>query len=85
MTYTEWFNTRTTLDSEQARAVYEEITGDVEGAKNYSGTIQFDAGFLMITNDGQYDAICGRDQLVTPSLEDAARFLWNEHSKYEVA
>ncbi len=38
-----------------------------------------------MSNDGLYDAICGRDQIVTADLEKAARFLWDEHSKYEVA
>ncbi len=85
MTFNEWYENRTTLDAEQGRAVYEEITGDAEGAEGYSGAIQFDAGFLMVTNDGLYDAICGRDQLISRSLLEAARFLWDEHSKYEVA
>ncbi len=85
MTYTEWFKARTTHGGTKAREVYTEITGDEDGAANYSGVVEFPAGFLLITNDGQYDAICGRDQLVTPDIEEAARFLWEEHSKFEVA
>ncbi len=85
MTYTEWFKARTTHEGPKAREVYVEITGDEDGAAGYSGVVEFPAGFLLITNDGQYDAICGRDQLVTPDIKEAAQFLWNEHSKYEVA
>ena len=85
MTYDEWFDSRTSHSGEKARETYVEITGDDEGAADYSGVIEFPAGFLMVTSAGQFHAICGQSDVLTRDLDEAARFLWDEHSKYEVA
>ncbi len=83
MTYSEWFNARIAHDGPKAREVYIEITGDIDGADDYSGVIEFPAGYLLITGMGKFHAICGRANLLSDDLFEAARFLWDEHSKYE--
>ncbi len=85
MTYAEWFNARKRHEGAEGASIYLEITGDEEGAHGYLGVIEFPLGYLLITDGGQYHAICGRIDILTPDLNTAARFLWDEHSKFEAA
>lgn len=83
MTFDQWFAARGDLGRDDALRIYGEITGD-DGAGLYIRAIKFPAGYLLVSTDGQYHAICGRDDLLTHDLRAAAWFLWENHSRFEV-
>ncbi len=81
--FNEWFENHTRHPDEDGRSLYVYITGDEAGAA--VALIQFEAGFMLETADGDYEVIVGTEEFSSRSLEEAARFLWDNHSKYEVA
>ena len=83
MTYQDWFDGRVYVGEEAAQRNFAEIFGAEDS--DYTGMIEFTVGVIFISEEHVYHVICGRDDLVTTSLHDASRFLWDNHSKDEIA
>ncbi len=83
MTFEKWFENRIRHPDEDGQALYIEITGDEDGAA--VALIEFEAGYLLETADGHYEAIVERDEISTRDIQEAARFLWDNHSRHEIA
>ena len=83
MTFEQWFETRTRHADEDGRSLYVYLTGDEDGAA--VAVIEFEAGYLLETADGHYEAIVERDEISTRDLQEAARFVWDNHARHEIA
>ena len=83
MTYDDWFNQRKVLGTADAQSAYFDVTGEDLGEQKYSGVIEFPDAWLFVTEDDRFHAIAGQGDIITPSLDTAARYLWENHAKHE--
>lgn len=88
MTYDQWIGQEEVYTFEEAidaNADYNEFQEVFDHVMGFDFLYDYPAGWLVETSPGIFYVIAGRGELETNDLDEARKFLWKNHSQYEVA